>query len=135
MLELSTTAEQTVAVGQAITFDVAVWDKGCAENWRRLTSAVVFNDCLPNTSIFDVRFSGNVGGTTAATAVQLSLTQGGTALPETVTISVPAATTDFNNVHNGTWVPGDAGNLTIVNTGTTPIVIGAGFNLRVNRVA
>lgn len=135
MLELTTTAQQTVAVGQAITFNVAVWDKGCAENWRRLTSAVVFNECLPNTAIFDVRFNGNVTGATAATPVQLSIAQGGTALPETVTISTPTAANDFNNVHAGTWVPGDAGNISIINTGTTPIIIGAGFTIRVNRVA
>ena len=135
MLELSTTTTQTVEAGQAITFDVAIWDKGCAENWRRLTSGVVFNECLPCTAIFDVRFAGNVGGSTAATAVQLQLTLGGTALPETLTISTPAAVGDLNNVSNGTWVPGNSGNITLVNTGTTPIVIGPGFNLRVRRVA
>ena len=135
MLELSTTTTQTVPAGQAITFDVALWDKSCFTKWRRLTSGVVFNECLPNSAVFDVRFSGNVGGSTAATAVQLQLTLGGTALPETLTVSTPAAVGDLNNVSNGTWVPGNAGNLTLVNTGVTPIVIGPGFNLRVNRVA
>lgn len=135
MLELSTTATQTVTAGQAITFDIAVWDKGCAEQWRRLTSAVVFDNCLPDSAIFEIDFAGNVGGTTAATAVQLQLTLGGTALPETLTISTPVAVGDLNNVANGTWVPGNAGNIALVNTGTTPIVIGPGFNMRIRRIA
>lgn len=136
MLELATTSEQTLAPGQAVTFDIAIWDKGCWENWRRLSSTVSFNDNIPNCAIFDVEFSANVGGTVAATPVQLQLYLGNSPLPETLSISTPAAVGDLNNISNSTWVPGNDGSITLVNSSTTnTIVVGAGAKLKVVRVA
>lgn len=138
MIELSNTTAQTVPVGQAITFDTVIWKTGCKETFRRLSSVVNFvgNQCGCN-SIFQVEFSGNIGGATAGTPVQLQIAQGGAPLPETVMIATPAAANDLNNVSKTTRVPGgeNNGGITVINTGTTELTLGAGANLLIYCVA
>lgn len=135
MLELTTTSEQTLDAGQAVTFDIAIWDKGCWEMWRRLSSSIYFNDRTPDCAIFDVEFSANIGGATAGTPVQLQLMLGNSALPETLSISTPAAANDLNNVSNSTFVPGNIGAISLVNTGTETVTVGTGAKIKVVRVA
>lgn len=132
MIVLTNTTEQTLAPGQAITFDEVLLHSGCGECHRRNTGSVKMraNGC------YDVFFAANIGGTTAAVPVQLSIQVGGATLPETTMISVPAAVADRNNVARDTTVKnccGDYDRLTVVNTGTVPVVVGANSVFKVRR--
>lgn len=89
--------------------------------------------------IYRVSFHGNIGGGTAATAVQLVIETGGEPLPETTMISVPvAATTEFNNVGTSTLLRnccGDYDRVTVTNNGTTNVLIAPNTVLHIERVA
>lgn len=134
MIILSNTTEQTLAVGQSITFDNVVQHTGCDVCFRNNSGAAGLR-AIPGT--YAISFSGNVGGTVAAAPVQLSVEVGGAPLAETTMISTPAAVGDLNNVATSTRVQTCAGlgnNVTVTNTGTNPIVIGANSNLTIARV-
>ncbi len=135
MIILSNTTEQTIQAGQSITFNNKILHTGCAECHRANTGSVKMR---ANNGIYVVSFSGNIGGATAATAVQLSIQIGGETLPETTMISVPAAANDLNNVATATVLRnccGDYDRLTVVNTGTEPVIVGANSAFTVRRVA
>ncbi len=122
MTVLSNTTEQTLQPGQSIVFDDVIFKSGCGECHRKNTSSVK----LRANGIYALHFSGNIGGETAATPVQLSLTLGGSTLPETTMISTPAATTDRNNVATATRVRnccGDYDRVSVTNTGTVPVIV------------
>lgn len=132
MIVLSSgTAEQTLQVGQSIVFE-RVRQYGCAESFRNNSGSVGLNF---GGKIYEIAFSGNVGGTTAAAPVQLSIQIGGAPLAETTMISTPAAVGDLNNVSTSTRVQaaprGLNNSITVTNTGTNPIVIGANANLNI----
>lgn len=132
MIVLSNTAEQTIAPGQAIIFDEVILRAGCCECHRRNTGSVK----LRANGIYSVGFSGNIGGETAATAVQLSIDLGGSTLPETTMISVPVAIADRNNVSTETRVRnccGDYDRVSVVNTGTVPVIVAANSSFVIDR--
>lgn len=134
MIILSNTTEQTIQAGQSITFNNKILHTGCAECHRANTGSVK----MRANGIYVVSFSGNIGGATAATAVQLSIQIGGETLPETTMISIPAAANDLNNVATTTVLRnccGDYDRLTVVNTGTEPVIVGANSAFTVRRVA
>lgn len=134
MIVLSNTTAQTLQPGQAITFNSVILHSGCGECHRQNTSSVK----MRANGIYDVRFAGNIGGATAATAVQLSMQIGGATLPETTMISVPAAANDLNNVATFTAIKntcGDYDRVTVVNTGTEPVIVGANSVFMIRRVA
>lgn len=133
MIVLSNTAEQTLAPGQSIVFDEVVTQAGSCECHRRNTGSVK----LRSNGIYSVAFSGNIGGETAATAVQLGLTlSGSAALPETTMISVPAAIADRNNVATQTRIKnccGDYDRVSVTNTGTVPVIVAANSSFVIER--
>lgn len=132
MIELSNTTEQTLQPGQSITFNDVIVSTGCGECHRRNTSSIK----MRANGIYAVTFSGNIGGTVAATPVQIAITLGGTPLLETTMISVPVAITDRNNVSTSTRVKnccGDYDRVSVTNTGTTPVVIAANSSFIVER--
>lgn len=132
MIELSNTAEQTVQPGQPIIFDEVILKVGCCECHRRNTGNVK----MRSNGIYALSFSGNIGGETAATPVQLAIAVGGSPLPETTMISVPAAVADRNSVSTTTRLKnccGDYDNASVINTGTVPVVIGANSSFIVER--
>lgn len=134
MIELTNSVAQTVQPGQAVTFNTVVLKTGCGECHRRGTNSVKLR---PNAK-YRVDFSGNITGTTAGTPVQLAIALGGQALSETVMVSTPATANAFNNVSTGTLISDcccDYDRITVVNSGTTPVIISANMNLRVQRVA
>lgn len=133
MIVLSNTEAQTLAPGASLTFNDVIIKSGGAECHRSNTDSVK----LRSTGVYAASFSGNIGGT-AAGAVQISMQLGGATLPETTMISTTAAAGDLNNVSTETRVKiccGDFDRLTIVNTGTTELTVGANTALVVNRVA
>lgn len=132
MIVLSNTAEQTLQPGQSIVFDEVILSAGSCECHRRNTANVK----MRANGIYAASFSGNIGGETAATAVQLALTLGGSPLPETTMISVPAAVADRNNVATQTRVRnccGDYDRVAVTNTGTVPVVVAANSAFIVER--
>ena len=134
MIELSNTTAQTVQPGQALTFDAVVLRSGCAEAHRTNSGIVILRaDC----AIYEVHFAANVSGTAAGT-VQLSVALDGEPLAETTVISTVGTAGDLDNVATATLVRtgcGCCGRVTVVNSGTEPVVVGAGPALFVKRVA
>lgn len=131
MIVLSNTTAQTLIPGQAITFDEDILHSGTAECWRRKSSAVK----LRSTGVYAVVFSGNIGGV-AAGAAQLTIRLGEVDLPETTMITTTAAAGDLNHVSTETRVKnccGDYDRITVVNTGTADITIGANAALVIER--
>ena len=134
MIILSNTTAQTLAPGQAITFNTVVLHTGNGECHRPGTSSVK----MKNNGIYEITYSGNIGSTTATSQAQLSIAVGGETLPETTMISTTEAVGDLNNVSAKTAIKNcccDYDRLTVVNTGNTTINIGAGGSFFVKRVS
>ena len=133
MILLTNSAEITLAAGQTLTFDTVALRFGCGEFHRDNSGAVKL--CFNGPYL--ASFSGNLGGTVAATPVQLAFTIGGEVLPDSVMISTPAAVGDLNNVSKTIGLAnrcGDYDRIAIVNNGTADVVIGAGSSFLVTRV-
>lgn len=133
MIVLSATAAQTIEPGQVAQFDRTVLHTGCSECHRPGTGAVR----LRGNGIFDVSFSGNVGGA-AGTQANLAIALGGDPLRETVMVATITAATDVFNVATSTAVQnccGDYDRITVENVGTTPVTLGAGSALYIRRIA
>lgn len=134
MITVSNTTEQTLQPGQSITFDNIVQKSGCAESFRNPGSSV-----RTGIGLFEVSFHGNIGGTTAATGVQLMIELDGSPLATTEMDSTPAAVGDLNNVSafarfgNSQCVGGGV-SATVTNTGTSPVVVAANSTLSLKRV-
>lgn len=135
MIELTNSVAQTVQPGQAVTFDRLLGHSGCAECYdSRVPNSVKLNG---RNGSYEVMFSGNISGTAAATPVQLAIALGPVALPETVMVSTPSAAEAFNNVATGTFVRNnccDYDRISVVNTGTVPVLLSANMNLRIRRL-
>lgn len=134
MIVLSNSEEVTVAAGQPVIFDTVVSHTGKGECHRPNTGSVKM--CCQG--IYELHFSGNITGDTAATPVQLQLQTTGVNLPETIMIAVPAAAGDLVNVGTETLYRNmccDFDRVSVVNTGTEPVTIGAGSAFFVKRVA
>lgn len=133
MIELSNTTAQTLAPGQALTFDTVILNTGCGE-CHRTNSGIV---TLRKIGIYEVHFSGNIASTGGG-SIQLTIELDGEPLPETTMISTPTAAADANNVATATLVKtgcGCCGRLSVVNTGTTDVVVSANPAFYVKRVA
>lgn len=131
MIVLSNSAEQTLLAGQSIVFDLVKLHSGCAECHRAGSNSVK----MKQNGIYEVAFSGNIGGTVAG-PVQLSIQVGGETLAETTMISTAGAVGDLNNVAAQTRVRnccGDYDRITVTNTGTSDVVVGANSALVVGR--
>lgn len=133
MIELRNSAAQVIQPGAAVALDTIIKHTGCGECYRKGSNFVR----LRPGSVYKVEFSGNVSSDTAGTPVQLAIAIGGSALPETVMESTPSAANAFNSVSTGTFI----GNcccgfdqITVVNSGTNPVILSANFNLRIARI-
>ena len=134
MIVLTNTIAQTIEPGASVTFDEVILHSGCGECHRKGTGSVK----LRCNGVYELHFSANIGGATAATPVQLTLEIGGEPLPETTMISVPTAAADLNNVATATLLKnccGDYDRVTVANTGTEPVTVGANPVLYVKRVS
>lgn len=132
MIVVSNSTEQTLQPGQSITFDTVRLHTGNGECYRQGSSSVE----LRCKGVYDVSFSGNIGGTTAGTEVRLAVRVGGETLPETTMKSIPVTTKDFNNVATSTYVENccnDYSRITVTNTGTSPVVVDQNTCLKIGR--
>lgn len=137
MISVITTADQTVQPGQAIIFQSINWISGnkCnppAESFRPNSTNV-----RTAIGVYEVSFTGNIGGVVAATPVQLEIELDGSPLSGTLMMSTPAAVTDFNNVGADTFFGNSpligGSSISVVNTGTSVLTVRAGAALKVAR--
>lgn len=134
MIILSNSTAQTLAAGQSLTFDTVILHTGCAECHRNNSGSV---GLVAKGAIYDVSFHANIGGVEAGDA-QLSIVYEGSPLNETLMQRTTATAGDLDNVGADTGIKtcccGSA-NVIVVNTGTTPINVGANPCLKIRRVA
>lgn len=139
MLELTNTAAQTIAPGAAVTFNKVLLHTGCGECFDcRVPTSVKLTG---RNGVYRVEFSGNIASGTAGTPAQLAIALSASspalnALPETVMLVTTSAANSFNNVATSTLVKNnccDFDRITVVNTGTTPVLLSANFNLNIER--
>lgn len=133
MRVLTTTADVELAPDEVLVFDETLIKSGCGECHRDNTGIIK----MRANGIYNVHFHGNIGATVPG-AAQLSVQLSGTTLPDTTMISTTAAAGDLNNVAMTTKVKnccGDFDQVTIVNTGTTTVTVGAGAVFSVNRLS
>lgn len=131
MIVLSNSQQQTLLPGQALTFDLVKLHSGCGECHREGSSAVKMR-C---SGIYELSFHANIGGTVVG-PVQLALQVGGETLQETTMISTVTTVGDLNNVGAETRVRnccGDYDRVTVVNTGTSDVVVGPNTALVIGR--
>lgn len=131
MIVLSNSQQQTLLPGQALMFDLVKLHSGCGECHREGSSAVKMR-C---SGIYELSFHANIGGTVAG-PVQLALQVGGESLQETTMISTVTTVGDLNNVGAETRVRnccGDYDRVTVVNTGTSDVVVGPNAALVIGR--
>lgn len=134
MIQLSNLTAQTLAPGQAITFDKVVLYTGCGECFNSLipTSVKLKSHC----SIYDVDFHGNITSATAGTTVQIAIAVAGTAIPYTAMDATLAAAGDLANVGSATYIRdccSDADRVSVINTGTAPVTIAPNSSFRIAR--
>lgn len=133
MIELSTTTTQTLSPGQALDFDSTVLKTGCAESHRQNSSVLTVK---AKCAVYELHFSANVSGT-AAGPVQLSIALDGEPLQEATVISTVTTAADPNAVATATLVRTEGcccSRVSIVNSGTSDVVVSPGANIFVKRV-
>ena len=132
MIQLSNSAPVTVQPGAAVAFNVATKNTKNCTCFNPVTGSVK----MMSKGTYMVSFSGNISGATAGTPVQLAIAVSGTALQIGTMISTPAAADDFNNVSKNIYLDNcccDMDRITVVNTGTTALTVGAGATLSVRK--
>lgn len=125
MIELTNSTELTLAAGQTAVFDTVLLDKGCATCTRQGTGSIKLRKC----GVYEVRFTGNIGVSGATGVAQLSIQMGGVTYTPSTMQSETTTAGNLNAVEKTFWVNnccGDYSRLTVVNTGTTSVTIGAG---------
>lgn len=135
MIKLSNTTELTVAAGQSITFNTVLFQSRNGAECHRTGSGSVK---MCRQGIYEVSFSANVTGAEAGTAVQLQFALGGELLPETLMVYTPAAANAVGEVFKAIPISNcccDYDRITVVNSGTTDIIVSAYPVLTVKRIA
>ena len=134
MIELSNTTAQTIAPGQALTFDTILVKSGCAEAHRTNSGIVTLR---AQCALYEISFSANISGTTAG-PVQLAVELDGEPIAETTMISTVTTAGDPNNVSTDTLIRTDCGccgRVSVVNTGTSDVVVSPNPAFLVKRLA
>lgn len=135
MIELSNTAAKTVSAGDTITFDTVVMKSGNGECHRRGSGSVKL--CAKG-GIYQVYFSANVTGATEDVPVQLSMQLGGEPIPESTTVYTPATANAVGNISFTIPIRNnccDYNRISVVNSGTSDVILSANPVLFVRRLA
>lgn len=132
MIILSNSIAQVIQPGQSATFDTVVLKTGQAE-YHRPSTGVVRLCCRGG--LYDISFGGNIGATEEG-AAQLAISYDNSPMLETTMISQTAAAGDLNSVYRETatrCLCCDSGSITITNTGTLAVNLGANPTLKISR--
>ena len=128
MILLSNQANQTIAPGQSIVFDLELYKRGRCECHR--TGSAIVALCTANP--YEVSFSGNVTNSVAG-EVQLSITVDGEVAPGGTMINTPSTVGDINNIAKTIPASGccrcGMPKVAITNTGANPVILQAGASL------
>lgn len=126
MIQLTNSADITLTPNQIAVFDTVLIDnKSCATCARPGTGSIKMCQC----GIYEVRFGGNIGVSGADGIAQLTVQVGGVNLNPYTVQSETSTAGDLNAVEKTFWVDNcccDYSRLTVANTGTTTVSIGAG---------
>lgn len=131
MIVLSNSTAQTIQPGAAAVFNLCKLHTGCGE-FHRAGSGSVRLRC----GMYAIEFTGNVGGD-AETQPNLAIAIDGDPLLETTMTETIALATDVHNVHASTKFCNkfNGATVTVVNTGTTPVILAANPALVIKREA
>lgn len=131
MIELTNTTAQTIPVGGMVTFDKVLLKSGCDVCYNSMVPTSVK---LRDKNIYDIEFHGNITSATAGDVLQIAVSVGGSPLPQTAMNATPAAAGTLVNVSAGTYLRNcccDLDRVSVMNTGTTPVVIAPNSSFRV----
>lgn len=131
MIELSNTTAQTIPVGGMVTFDKVLLKSGCDVCYNSMVPTSVK---LRSKTIYDIEFHGNITSATAGDTVQIAVAVDSTPLVQTAMNATPAAAGDLVNVSAGTYFRNcccDLDRISVMNTGTVPVVIAPNSSFRV----
>lgn len=134
MMVLSNLAAQTLQPGQAVTFDRILIKAGCGECFNRQLPASVK---LRGRGTWDLSFSGNVTSPTSGVNTQLAMTVGGSPLVETAMNRTITTANNLENISTETMYQvccEDLNRISVVNTGTVPVVLAANSAFVVRRI-
>lgn len=123
MAEFINVASQTVAAGANVLFNTTAVPCKCAKISHRDGSG---NFLLKGKNQYFVSFDANISGATADTAVELSITDNGEAIPGARMIVTPSAANALNNVSRIVELPITTcccHTITIKNTGTATVTV------------
>lgn len=134
MLELTNLTAQTIPVGGAVTFAVKL-KTGCSECFSRQLPTTIG---LRARGVYEIHFNGNITSETADSALQIAIAAAGTPLVETTMNATPAAANQLVNVSTSTLFDNNCcmeglNRLTVVNTGTVPVIVAPNSNFYVTR--
>lgn len=128
MIVLTTSAVQVVPVGGTISFDSVVTQGEKCQCHRYMSS----NTKLLKRGFHLINFSGNIGSDTPTTEASVTIRDSGDNIRGATAVSTTEAAGDLNNVSVMTIVNNCCGNfgmISVANTGTTPLNVGAGATL------
>lgn len=131
MIELSNTTAQTIPVGGMVSFDKVLLKSGCDVCYNSMVPTSVK---LRSKTIYDIEFHGNITSATAGDTVQIAVAVDSTPLVQTAMNATPAAAGDLVNVSAGTYFRNcccDLDRISVMNTGTVPVVIAPNSSFRV----
>ena len=131
MIELSNTTAQTIPVGGMVSFDKVLLKSGCDVCYNSMVPTSVK---LRSKTIYDIEFHGNITSATAGDTVQIAVAVDSTPLAQTAMNATPAAAGDLVNVSAGTYFRNcccDLDRISVMNTGTVPVVIAPNSSFRV----
>lgn len=133
MIVLSNLTAQTLAPGQAVTFNNMILKSGNCECWNKQLPTTVK---LKAQGIYSLGFSGNVAVATAGQAAQLAIAVGGQPLVETAMNSTPSTANALNNISTETRFRNcccDMDRISVINTGAVPVTLAPNSALVIER--
>lgn len=129
MIELTNSSALTLTAaggsGSTAIFDTTFLKCGHTECTRSGTGSIKL--CCKG--VYEIRFTGNIGTSGTTGVAQLNISIGGVNFPQGLITSETSTDGDLNAVERTFYVNnccGDYDRITITNTGTTPVTIGAG---------
>lgn len=134
MISLSTSADVTLPAGSAIAFDVTNFHTGCGECHRQNSSIVK----LRARGIYEISFHANISSPAAGTPLSLSVRLGNETLTGGTIVATPSTANALTSVAITIPVRNcccDFDQITIVNTGSTGMTVGAGALLYIKRLS
>lgn len=133
MLELTNSSALTLAAGETAIFDTVRFRFG-ADTCTKAGTGSIKMRC---NAVYEVRFTGNIATADAAGTAQLAIETGGVVDPAGTILSQTATAGAANAVERTLYEVnccGDYSRVTVVNTGTVPVVIEPGAVLSVRKV-